>query len=163
MDVNVDRELLLEFFLAFSKFEYALKTTGMFIRPNAGQNSSLRAEPDWKRFSASLQNTFNGNATIDLKRACEYLKDRPPNQQVIVDDAVEWEMPTRAVGESDIQFLLRMVRSVRNNLFHGGKHSVEVHEDTQRTEMLLRSSLTVLHACLAIVPQLESAYHDARL
>ena len=161
----MNKKLVLEFFLTFSKFEYALKATEMFKRhpPDPTRPSRPRAEPDWDRFSASLRDNFDASATNDLTQACNYLCDCPPNQQVIVDDAVAWETPKRADGEADVQFLLRMVRCVRNNLFHGGKHNIEVHEDIQRTEMLLKSSVTILHACLTIAPQQQSAYLDARL
>ncbi len=152
----VDQELLLEFFLEFSRFEYALKASGLF-KPHP------RAEPDWDRFAASLRDSFNPSATDDLRQACEYIRDSPPNQQVICNDAVAWETPAHRDEETDIQFLLRMVRCVRNNLFHGGKYNIEVHEDTERTEMLLRSSLTLLAACLEIAPEQQAAYGDTRL
>ena len=163
VSATVNKELMLEFFLTFSRFEYALKATEMFKRHRPVPTRTPRAEPDWDRFSASLRDNFNASATKDLAQACEYLCDSPPNQQVIVDDAVAWETPTRADGEADVQFLLRMVRSVRNNLFHGGKHNIEVHEDIQRTEMLLKSSVTILDACLTIAPKQQAAYLDARL
>jgi hypothetical protein len=164
MNTSVDQQLLLEFFLVFSRFEYALKASGFHKRHPPNPPHYPRAEPDWDCFAARLRDKFDPNSTIKLKQACEYLLDSPPNQQVILQDAVAWETPVRPNGEGDIQFLLRMVRCVRNNLFHGGKFNIDVHEDTARTEALLRSSLTVLAGCLEIAPpQQQAAYKDARL
>lgn len=159
----VDEGLLLEFFLTFSRFEYALKVTGKFKRHQRSKNKIRRAEPDWDTFSRGLRDSFDANATPDLAQACEYLSDNPPNQQVIINESIGWQTPTKGEGEADVQFLLRMVRTVRNNLFHGGKHNIEMHEDTQRIELLLRDSLIVLYACLAVAPEQQAAFSDARL
>lgn len=161
---RVDRELLLEFFLTFSRFEYALKASDLFTRPNRPRNDPsrpLEAQPDWDKFARSLGERFQSDKTDALKHACEYIFNSPPWKQVIINGAIAWETPVRPAHESDIVFLLRMVRSVRNNLFHGGKHNIDVHEDTQRTEMLLRSSLVVLEECLALAPYVRSAFDEA--
>jgi hypothetical protein len=133
-EIRADKELLLEFFLTFSRFEFALKANGLFKRPNRQRNDHLRlpeAQPDWDTFAVSLRGVFQTNRTKLLRRACEYILDSPPWKQVIINDVVGWETQLRLVHESEIEFLLRMVRCVRNNLFHGGKHIIEVHEDTE--------------------------------
>src|SRR3546814_18633912 len=54
------------------------------------------------------------------------------------------------VCSSDLRsdFVLTYVRRVRNNLFHGGKFNGRWFEP-QRSEQLLKHSLTILRACLA--------------
>jgi hypothetical protein len=99
----------------------------------------------------------------DLKQACACFNDSPPNQQVLKYDGVAWETPVRPVSESEIVFLLRMVRCVRNNLFHGGKYNNEVHESKERTETLLRHALTILSACLELAPRQRAAFKAARI
>jgi hypothetical protein len=160
---SVDRELLLRFFLEFSRFEYALKASGMFKRHRPRENRFPKAEPDWDSFAASLRDTFEPKATEELERACEYINDSPPNHQIVADGDLMWQTPAAVDGEAEIQFLLRMVRTVRNNLFHGAKYSLGVHEDVVRAEKLMLSSLTILAACLALCPQQQHAYEDARL
>lgn len=163
MNTKVDKDLLLEFFLVFSRFEYCLKATGMFVRHAVEPPKWPRAEPDWDSFANQIRDSFDRNATDELREACLYIVESPPNQQVFTGHELAWETPCCPKGESEIAFLLRMVRSVRNNLFHGGKYNIDFHEDTDRTTMLLRSSLHILNACLNISPNQLAAYHEARL
>lgn len=159
---RVDRELLFEFYLTFSRFEYALKAAGLFRRPNPQRNlQPTEAKPNWDGFAVSLRDTFHSNKTHALKQACEYILGSPPMKQVIINDGVAWETPMRPTSESEVEFLLRMVRCVRNNLVHGGKYNVEAHEDTQRTEILLRSSLAILVECLALATHVRQAFDEA--
>ena len=165
-ETRVDLELLLNFFLTFSRFEYALKASGLFKRTNSQRNDALRppeAQPDWDTFAVSLRCVFQSDRTETLKQACEFILDSPPLKQVIINDAVSWETPVRPSHELDVEFLLRMVRCVRNNLFHGGKHNNEVHEDNERAEMLLKSSLTILDECLALAPNVKYAFDEATI
>jgi hypothetical protein len=57
-----------------------------------------------------------------------------------------------------------MVRCVRNNLFHGGKHTNNVPETEERTTQLLRRSLAILRECLNLAPNqrqaLKRPYYD---
>jgi hypothetical protein len=168
-ETRANRELLLEFFLTFSRFEYALKAIGFFKKPDPKKYKSAKppsAEPDWRTFRISLRNRFQTNRTETLKHACEYLLDQAPWKQVISKNAdwkLAWETPLRPEEETEVEFLLRMVSYVRNNLFHGGKHGIAVHEDTERTEALLRNSLIVLEECLILVPQLQEAFDEATI
>ena len=165
-ETRVDRELLLNFFVTFSRFEYALKASGLFKRTNPQRNDPSRppeAQPDWDTFAVSLRYAFQLDRTETLKWACEYILDSPPWKQLIIDDVPSWETPVRPCHALDVEFLLRMVRCVRNNLFHGGKHNNEVHEDIERTKMLLKSSLTILDECLALSPKVKSVFDDAAI
>lgn len=163
METAVDKMLLLEFFLVFSRFEYALKASGLFKRRTPDPPRLSKAEPDWDTFAIDLRDTFAPNETEELREACRYLQESPPNQQVIIGDDVAWKTSVHPVQEREIEFLLRMVRCVRNNLFHGGKYNIAIHEDRQRTEILLRSSLVILDACLNLSPKQLEAYREARL
>jgi len=163
LGTRVDRDLLLDFFLTFGRFEYALKNGGYLVRHVENPQCPPSAEPDWDRFATSLRAVFDPSKSEELTEACRYLSESPPNKQVIVNGACAWETPVRDPNLSRIEFLLRMVRCVRNNLFHGGKHSIEAHETTERTEILLRSCLTVLSACLALTPALNITYEEAQL
>lgn len=165
---NIDRELLLNFFLTFSRFEYALKASNYFIRPNATTNNALRhsdAKPDWDRFSVSLRDTFQKEKNQQLLEACEYIIESPPRKQVIVNNGVAWESPIRPEYETDIEFILRMVRCIRNNLFHGGKFNPanEAFEQKERTKKLLECSLIILGECLSLAADVKEAYDEATI
>lgn len=163
-NTRVSEQLLLEFFLNFSRFEHALKSSGYFQRINPNRRRRLGspdAKPDWDRFAASLRNVFQIDRSEELRNACNYILDTPPRKQVIINNSVAWETPVRPQHESDVEFLLRMVKSVRNNLFHGGKHNIELHEDTQRTELLLRNGIVILRECLELAPHVKQEYDQA--
>lgn len=159
----VDRDLLLDFFLSFARFEYALKNTGLYVHHRPSQGLPIQAEPDWDRFAVSLRTAFDPRRTTELSHAFDYLTLSPPNKQVILNGAPAWETPTRDPSVSDIEFVLRMVRCVRNNLFHGGKHTNDVHESPERTIELLRSSVGILRECLDLAPTQRQAFDEAVL
>jgi hypothetical protein len=160
MQTGANPRLLLDFFLTFARFEYALKKTGYFVHKPENIEHSPTAEPDWDRFTASLRDKFDASKNEELKRAFRYFLESPPNKQVIFNGDLGWETPMRGCS-SEMEFVLRMVRVVRNNLFHGGKHNIEVHESTERTEHFLSSSLVILNECLALDPDLREAYNEA--
>lgn len=160
MGSKVGRDLLLEFFLTFSRMEYALKASG-FFKP--GRGNPPNAGPDWDRFAVSLRDKFQSEDNPQLREACEYLNDSPPWKQVIVNNELTWDSPSAwPANESDIEYLLKMVGSVRNNLFHGGKHN-RLHEGPERTKKLLNSSLVILKRCLALSPKVQKYFVDAVL
>jgi hypothetical protein len=153
--INIDRKVLLEFFLTFSRFEYALKAAGYAFERNGTVN------PDWRRFELELISIFNMRNNDKLITASNYFFDNPPFKQVLHNGKLAWESQCPNQNESDIQFLLRMVKCVRNNLFHGGKHNNWLHEDKQRTETLLCNSLIILNECLRLSPQVKNRFDGA--
>lgn len=110
--LQIQRELVCEFFAVFSRFEFTLKETG-FLRVVNG-----RATPAWRQYGTSLSN--------------------PPQVQI---GRETWaHAPLR--GKTRIAQALDAVTRVRNNLFHGGKHTP--HSPPGRDEKLIRTSLTLL-------------------
>ena len=163
---HINRELLLNFFLTFSRFEYALKASNFFKRPNPLANNALKqhgAQPEWDRFAVSLRQTFQNDKNYQLREACEYIIESPPWKQIIINDAVAWESPIRPEHETDIEFILRMVRSIRNNLFHGAKFNNEDFEQKERTKKLLDCSLIILQECLSLSARVKETYDEATI
>lgn len=166
MHTIVDRELLLEFFLTFSRFEYALKATDFLgSRPRGRRDDPRppRAEPDWEGFTRSVRGAFRARRSPELRAACEYLRHMPPWLQVRLDGHTAFETDAPSLRRRGTAFILDMVRRVRNNLFHGGKHHLDTHEMKERTEQLLRSALLVLAECLRVSPRVRRAYREAVL
>ena len=156
-EVRIDRELLLEFFLCFSRVEFALKATGFAL----GDLDGVR--PNWNGFAVSLRDKFDKTANPTLLQACDYILADPPRRQVLVDGSLAWNTQAQAPAEADVDFLLKMVRCVRNNLFHGGKYNVALHEDTARSEALLRNCLIILEECVDLSPVVKQAFEEAKI
>jgi hypothetical protein len=83
------------------------------------------------------------------------LAQLPKVQMVNAAGGLEWaDVPE--VGPTSRQLLL-YIRRVRNNLFHGGKFNGRWFAP-ERSEPLMRHSLTVLRACLEASPKVKDAY-----
>ena len=155
--VRVDRELLLEFFLTFSRAEFALKNSGFVT---GGEDS---ASPHWDRFATALRDQFKKDRTEELEAAAEYILHNPPMKQVLRDGALMWEANLPNDGKSETEVLFVLVRRIRNNLFHGGKHNLEAFEDTERTTRLLNSALLIVQEGVSILPNVKAAYDQAAI
>jgi hypothetical protein len=151
-----DRGLVLHFFLVFARFEYALKRTGFF------RGDASKAEPAWDRFADSLKESFEGSYRQDFIDALCYLNAHPPQKQVVLEDKLRWTPNVRDVSESWERRILRLVRTVRNNLFHGGKYLYPNRpvEEPARDRALLTASLTVLEECLRLSPSLAAKFFE---
>jgi hypothetical protein len=139
------------FFLAFSRFEYALKSAGFVV---AGRY--LRV--DWKRFASEHKDHFNPDLNRQLRDACAYFKSKPPKNQVVRANRLDWDNSPPCGDKPLLCWLIDMVCRVRNNLFHGGKFQSGRIEDPARDPALLRHSLTILEACLAINPEVKQKF-----
>jgi hypothetical protein len=153
----VDRELLLEFFLTFSRAEFALKNSGFVT---GGEDSAL---PHWDKFATTLRDQFKKNRTKELEAAVEYILLNPPMKQVLKGGNLMWEANLPNGGKSETEVLFVLVRRIRNNLFHGGKHNLEVFEDTERTTQLLRSALLIVQEGVSILPNVRAVYEQAAI
>lgn len=152
----VDRERVLDFFAYFSRFEYSLKRSG-FLKP--GQ----KAEPNWDAFANSLQGQFAGVQASDFRKAVEFLLREPPKTQVVSQSQLSWTDTARGAGEHYETYVLRLVRTVRNNLFHGGKYPCPAGPmpEVARNRYLLNASIAVLGQCLELSTAVRGAFEEA--
>ncbi len=141
----LDRDLVLAFFWTFSVFECALKREG-FLR--AGRSNA--AEPDWDRFGREVQGRFARVSVPGFKEAVEELRRLSPRRQVVRDGRLAWDPVTRQEGESDEVFTLRLLKTARNNLFHGGKYPDGPIDEIVHDRNILRAALTTLDGCYEI-------------
>lgn len=140
-----------EMFRTFARFEYALKAAGFHKGDGA-------AEPNWRLFAESLSAVFDDPCTLDLKEAVQYILDHPPKKQIVDAGNLAWSEAAPSTNlRSDLA--LTYVRRVRNNLFHGGKFNGRWFEP-QRSELLLRHCLTILHTCLKASDDVRRAFHS---
>src|SRR5262249_51711738 len=105
-------------------------------------------EPAWDRFASKYSSVFDPAATPQLSVACDYFMSQPPRKQIRDGHSLGWSEPQIRVDEPLLTWLLLMVRSVRNNLFHGGKFPMVSIKEPARDPELIRHALTIIEACL---------------
>lgn len=145
--LSLDHELVLEFFIFYSRFEYSLKRAE-FLK------SGKKASANLDSYANSIKGQFIGVENQVFQDAVEFLKREPPQSQIVAENKLNWEKTVQSAGEHDERYVLRVVAIVRNNLFHGGKFPVPVGsmEDVSRNQRLLQACVTVLIQCLTLSP-----------
>jgi hypothetical protein len=142
---DLDRDLVLNFFWKFSVFECALKREG-FLR--AGRNNG--AEPDWDNFSREVQGRFAQVSIPGFAEAVGKFRQLAPQRQVVRNGHLGWDSIMQGDGESDEAYVLRLLKTARNNLFHGGKYPDGPIEEVAHDREILRTALVVLDGCYEI-------------
>jgi hypothetical protein len=139
-----DRKLSIEFFILFSRFEYALKRSG-FVKGN-----KKRVDSDWDKFGKRYNRLFLKNNKDDLYIAWDYFCKSPPKKQILDQAVLNWSDEGTGVKDRkpELKWLLVMVRRVRNNLFHGGKFPTQPIDDPSRDRELIQKSMFILFNCL---------------
>lgn len=132
-----NNELILDFILWFSRIEYALKSSTSFS--GKGRNGHFQA--NWRKFKKALKKRAIPSS---LSAALEYIKSQPPKEQ---KSANEWE---EISAEDDWGLLVKALKTVRNNLFHGGKYygSKQPVRDTE----LLEHCLLIMQEVVELAP-----------
>lgn len=125
-----------EYFLFLSKFEYALKKSG-YVTADSNSNAS----PDWNRFKEDM----HGKISVDKNDAdiSVLLKQRPA-RQTYKDGQLGWSQPQK-IGDNDNKALIDACLTIRNNLFHGGKHG---DGNAGRNETLIKAATKILNSAL---------------
>jgi hypothetical protein len=153
-ELNIDKELVSKFFIVFSRFEYALKRAGYV---NGDEN---RVFANWDKFASGLSNKFDSALRLELAEAIQYLQSHPPKKQIVAKNELGWKETDLNLNEPQLIWLLRVIRVIRNNLFHGGKFPMRPVSDPSRDIQLIKSSLVILEACLDLEPKVQSYFLD---
>lgn len=148
--LNIPRELTLEFLATFARFEYALKRSGYL----AGNDQRVQA--DWNRYGNDLV-ALGDDALQSVFEVAEYLEANPPLKQVKRDGDLGWAL--RDPEKAKIRGILLNLRTVRNNLFHGGKFPYLPVEESSRDEQLIRCCLAILNELVALPAPTRIAQH----
>lgn len=137
-------------FRVFSRTEYALKAAGY-------NNGDGPAEANWRKFALAVEDLIRCPTSQELLEAIDFFFSAPPKKQFIVNGIIQWK-DLEPTTDSQADKLFIYVRCVRNNLFHGGKFNGHWFEP-DRSEPLLRHSLTILEACVSSVAKVHEAYN----
>ena len=125
---NQLKDASFKFFYWFSRFEFALKENGYLkdLRPGA------KAEPSWEKFQESVLSEYSTSPEMS-----RLIKLHPKRQYVIDHGGVEWQPVGIDHCDNDLCKVVTMLRTVRNNLFHGGKHGdTDVDSKARNLELL---------------------------
>jgi hypothetical protein len=155
-NIDFDSQASYVFFITFSRFEYALKNCGYLKKTTA---KIPKAESDWDNFARTNESKFNHKKNGELYNAVEYFISHPPKLQIRNSSGGVGWLDNNLYTEKncgDLEWLLVMVRRIRNNLFHGGKYPGFPIEEPSRNKDLLNHSIIILNECL----QLESRISD---
>jgi hypothetical protein len=140
--LNVPRELTLDFLATFARFEFALKKAGY------AQGDDSKVLPDWDSFGRDVAK-LDAALLAPVLNSCQYLQQHPPRKQVLQKGALHW-VARQGTSGSAIGDVLLSVRTVRNNVFHGGKFPEGPVAEPLRDEALIRDCLTVLKGLLEL-------------
>jgi hypothetical protein len=136
-NVALDHDLLLEFFLTFARFEFALKAS-RFVGGDL-----RRAWPNWDSFGRSID-LDTARLDPNCAAAVDYFSLHPPWQQVVTTNGLAWDSTVSFATLDRMELVLELVRRGRN-------------------DFLLRHSLAVLHRCLELSPSVAANYDTASL
>jgi hypothetical protein len=143
------RELIFDFFHRFSRFEFALKEADCLKSHTAG----ARADPSWDCFVEMWQETYR------VSGAARALIAANPKQQLVGPDGHSLEFKEVQFGAqvTDLARVVRLTKTVRNNLFHGGKSDIGGWDNAPRIKVLVSVRSRVLDE-LADLGGLRSNY-----
>jgi hypothetical protein len=141
-------KLAFEFFYWFSRFEFALKESGYLESHDLGH----KAEPGWRDFTQQWSESYVVSA-----QAASLLASPPDRQIVAANSSLDWKPVGLEDCKSDLERTVRLLKTVRNNLFHGGKHGAAGWDHPDRTRELLAQSKLVLDQ-LAQLSSMEDHY-----
>lgn len=129
------KRLAFDFFYWFSRFEFALKEARILRSREVGAN----AEAGWTDFIARHRNGYQPSA------AARALIEARPQRQIVGAVDLDYRDVSFNPGASDLERVVRLAQTVRNNLFHGGKHGIDYWDDPERMRTLLSTTIKVLN------------------
>jgi len=129
------QSLAFDFFFSFSRFEFALKEA----RYLKSEEPNAAAEADWARYTRAFE------AQYVLSAQGQALIEAQPQKQIVgANGDLVFRPLTLSPLASDLEKVTRLAKTVRNNLFHGGKHGAAGWDDPKRTMFLLEAAKAVL-------------------
>lgn len=150
--LHMPAELAVEFSAVFARMEYALKTGGFAV------GNESKVDPNWDLFANTVNDDFLAIADAEVAAARDYLLQHPPKKQVLKNGQLTFADQVIDAKQRPTQQVLLTVRTIRNNLFHGGKHMPDGEREQGRNERLVRSALCVLMVCSVLHPGVQMSF-----
>lgn len=134
-------QLAFDFFYWFSRFEFCLKENEFLRSEKPGAN----AEPGWSGFAEKYARAY------ELSPEAMELLAAPPDRQIVgANNSLDWKSLGFDGCKSDLEKVVLSVKTVRNNLFHGGKHGAAGWDDLERMRFLITISQAVLESLVEL-------------
>jgi hypothetical protein len=150
-----DQQRVFRFLALFARWECALKRN-QFARAGAhGQ-----AEADWNAFADRVAGALGTIQVDGYADARDYLQNNPPQRQYLENGGIAWRPNPRRADETDARYLFRVVRDVRNNLFHGGKYQGGPVEELARDRRLIDSATHILEAAVELDARVRGVFEE---
>ncbi len=150
--LHMPYEIAIEFIATFSRAEHALKSTSYVL------GDEKKVVPDWDKFANEIHEEFEINEDTQITEAVNELLEHPPRKQVLVNRKVVFKNQSIDKKQKRTQQAILMIRTVRNNLFHGGKYLPNGEVENGRNERLVRASLIVLNECLRLNDDVRASF-----
>ncbi|WP_182074029.1 MULTISPECIES: hypothetical protein [unclassified Serratia (in: enterobacteria)] len=129
------KELAYDFFYWYSRFECALKENSFLKSNTPGDN----ADPCWNKFIVTYNKNFtHSSSTIKI------INLHPKRQKISAIGKIEWKDVGVEHCRNELEKTITMIKTVRNNLFHGGKSGDREVDDVKRNKDLLKSCVSAL-------------------
>jgi hypothetical protein len=144
--LQAETTLVMNYFAGFSRFEFALINSGIIQNPAQGTQHHLTA--DWIAFAVRIEPHFDYQRTQELRDAVAYLEGHPPNRLSRVNGVLSWVRNDDADNKTRLGRLAVHVKTIRNNLFHGGKYPNTPELPAERDAQLLRCGIVMLEEFL---------------
>jgi hypothetical protein len=153
--LTIPSDLALRFFGAFSRFEYALKVTPAFRQPGNGE-----AKADWRAYATAVAPMFDLAGDPALKAACAYVTQANLRYYSVQAGQAEWRPYPLPAGITDAEKAVRLIKQIRNNLFHGGKYAHDPEGNPERDEKLVAASLVILENLLRLDEGVQAIFEN---
>lgn len=152
------KEEVCDFFENWARFEYALKRAGYVVARRDGEGEPVITRG---RFSRAIERRYVEEPRSEFAAAVAYLSAHPPKRQQLNSAGdIVWAELTFAPGDSRAWRLLLYLRTVRNNLFHGGKFNDQEVEDPIRDLRLIAACLFAVDQLLLWEPRVARFFSD---
>jgi len=147
---HIDDDLILDFFIVFSRFEYALKEAG-YIR-------SSKAEVNWCDFIEKIETDFSLGPLGNPKNMDLFKEFKT---QTICEDKLDWRDFKFNEDNSNANNVVNVIRTIRNNLFHGGKTSEFCSGlNKSRDEELMKYALKYIEILINSESNVRNHFYD---
>ncbi|TPJ41047.1 hypothetical protein [Mesorhizobium sp. B2-7-1] len=144
-NLQIDLQLALDFFLIYSRFEYAAKDNGHVQKSATPIELKLAHGSLAGRINSDFETRIASDDT--LKKAVAYYENEPPKKQIWDGKKPDWKETVQQEPMRSERLLIWLTR-VRNNLFHGGKGFAPESKKIERDTFLLQHGLVIIQAVL---------------